>query len=240
MDKQKIIAEIKRLADANGGKPLGMSRFERETGIAVKDWFPDLWFRWGDALKEAGYSANTLQARIADETVLTKYIEFARELGRFPIKGELILKAKTDPEFPSNQTFNRFGGKDKLIEAVAAHCRDKPAYQDVVALCDARRQSPIKTQDSNSKAKLSIGFVYLVKSGRHYKIGRTNSIARRGGELAVTIPIPPKSIHVIATDDPSGVEAYWHRRFTDKRGQGEWFELSPDDVRAFKSWKRIV
>ncbi|MGH9930198.1 MAG: GIY-YIG nuclease family protein [Pyrinomonadaceae bacterium] len=79
----------------------------------------------------------------------------------------------------------------------------------------------------------------MMKSGRHYKIGRTNSLGRRGSELAIKIPVSPKTIHTIETDDPVGVEAYWHRRFAEKRGEGEWFDLSIDDVRAFKRWKRI-
>lgn len=79
-----------------------------------------------------------------------------------------------------------------------------------------------------------------MKSGHHYKIGRTVSVGSRERQLAIKIPIPPTTVHKIETDDPSGVEAYWHRRFENKRGEGEWFALSSEDVRAFKRWKKIV
>ena len=93
---------------------------------------------------------------------------------------------------------------------------------------------------SSGKAKIETGFVYLMKSGRHYKIGRTNSLGRRQWELGIKISIPPKTIHSIETDDPVGVEGYWHRRFEGKRGEGEWSDLTPVDVAAFKRWKKIV
>ena len=60
VSKEKIIEEIKRTAKENGGKPLGMARFEKETGIKIYDW-KRYWARFGEAQKEAGFLPNQLQ-----------------------------------------------------------------------------------------------------------------------------------------------------------------------------------
>lgn len=205
----------------------------------MAEWYPHLWLRWGDALSEAGYPPNLLQTKASDEVLIEKYIHLARQLGRFPVDGEIRRKAREDSSFPSHSVFSRFGGKDKLLEAVAAHCRKNNGFEDVLALFAERETKP-KTASTERERKIATEFVYLMRSGPHYKIGRTKSLGRRGSELTIKIPIPPKTIHSIETDDPIGIELYWHRRFADKRGEGEWFELSPDDVNAFKRWKRIV
>ena len=54
MNRQQIVAEIKRIAFDNSGRAPGSQSFERSTGVKKSDWYPELWLRWGDALVEAG------------------------------------------------------------------------------------------------------------------------------------------------------------------------------------------
>ncbi len=77
----------------------------------------------------------------------------------------------------------------------------------------------------------------MLKSGRYYKVGATNSFGRREREIALQLPERAATVHVIKTDDPMGRERYWHRRFADRRKNGEWFELGQADVKAFKRRK---
>jgi hypothetical protein len=239
--KRHILAEIKCLAEASGGKPPGVRAFESETGIKESDWYPDLWLRWGDAVQEAGFTRNTMQEALSDEVLVEKYARLAKRLGRLPIQGELIRESKASASFPSEKAFRRFGGKGKLVKAVAAFCRARAGFDDVLGFCDGvvNVQNGTEPRDDR-KSRLNTGFVYLMKSGPHYKIGRTNSLARRGWELGIKIPVPPRTVHYVETDDPVGIEAYWHKRFEAKRGEGEWFNLAAEDVAAFKRWKRIV
>lgn len=238
MDKDHILDEIRRTAKENGGSPLGQARFQQQTGIKQADWFGRYWARWGDALQEAGFSPNTLQGPYAEEMLLERFVQLIREIGRFPGLGDLRLKRHQDPTFPSHNTFRRFGAKRRFVAKILEYCRLVGGFDDVASLLGVSAATIAESrQRRDAPGEFSIGFVYLLKSGRYFKIGKTNAQGRRERELAIQLPEKARTVHVIKTDDPAGIETYWHTRFATKRRHGEWFELDAADIGAFKRRK---
>ena len=242
MDRQHIIDEIRRTAKASGGVALGWRRFEAETGIRYHDWYGQFWTRWGDAVREAGFEPNRMSEAYDEGFLLGQLALLTRRLGRVPTHGDLLLATKTDSAFPSEKVFRRLGSKPERASRVIAYCEANSGHDDVAALW---RQVPATERSPDAEeidtARPAFGYVYLLKHGarREYKIGRTNNPLRREGEVGVQLPEKLQPVHYIKTDDPAGVENYWHTRFGSKRKEGEWFALSAQDVRAFKRWKRI-
>ncbi|MBN2555904.1 MAG: GIY-YIG nuclease family protein [Anaerolineales bacterium] len=237
MDKNYILEEIRRTAEANGGTPLGKAKFQAETGISTSDWYGKHWARWGDALIEAGYSPNTMQQAFDDDFLLGKLAALVQDLGRFPVSAELRMKARGDPSFPSHNTFRRLGKKAKLARLLIKYCKEREEYSDVVVICIPLAVDSDQIPEVQEFDDVKFGYVYLLRSGRYYKIGRSNAPGRREYEISLQLPEEVNTVHVIKTDDPAGIEEYWHRRFAGKRKGGEWFDLSNKDIAAFKRRK---
>ncbi|MBI3010962.1 MAG: GIY-YIG nuclease family protein [Candidatus Omnitrophica bacterium] len=124
------------------------------------------------------------------------------------------------------------------MKKLVKHCLAASGYEDVLAICQPLAlQSTKASGPTRGYSFEQVGSVYLLKSGRYYKVGRTNAVGRREYELSIQLPEKATLIHEIKTDDPAGIEAYWHRRFQDRRKQGEWFALTPQDVSAFRRRK---
>lgn len=228
-----IISEIKRLAAENGGMPPGRALFSRVTGITPAKWAGVYWATWGDALGEAGFAPNTWNQKLDSSQILSRIAPLCRRLGRLPTSAEIRLERRRDPSFPAHSTVsNHFRTNAALSGALREMASRESGWADLLDILPATTpQKALKRRP----AEQTEGMVYLLKSGQFYKIGKSEDIERRFRQIRVALPETVKLVHTIRTDDPSGIEAYWHHRFADKRANGEWFALSPEEVKAFCS-----
>jgi len=234
MEKARILREIKRTAEENGGKPLGWRRFESETGISYGDWRGKHWVRWGDAVREAGYDVNQFTTAYDDAELLERLAEFTHDLGHIPVDGDLRMKARSDSDFPHDGAFRRLGGKAEILRQLREHSLNKGKYDDVVQMCEEYASRQHAVPDIACDLDSKTGFVCLMKTGRFYKIGRSDAPGRRQYDLAIQLPEKVELIHKIPTEAPEAAERYWHERFHAKRKGGEWFALSAADVKTFR------
>ncbi|KZS61228.1 GIY-YIG nuclease family protein [Mycobacterium pseudokansasii] len=241
--REEIIAAIQQATAHEGGQPVGYRRFETLTGITRGAWYGVYWTKWADALSEAGLEPNQANQAADKEAVLQLIAELVRRMGRLPTEGDLRIARRSDATLPSMRMLRSFGGRNDLRARLRELATANPAYADLLELVPA----PVSPADDDCDREPELpaapcvtGQVYLAQMGKHYKIGRTNSSGRRMYELAIQLPERLTIIHVLETDDPAGIERYWHERFKGKRGNGEWFLLSREDVAAFKRRGRFM
>ncbi len=236
MQKSHIIAEIQRLAAANTGAAPGWRKLQKDAGINYSDWCGVHWARWNDALADAGFAPNRLTEAYEDSVLLDRYAALAVELGHLPTGADLRLKTQSDTNFPSDKTFGRLGSKLELASKLISHCRNRQNVEKVAVWASEYLAKHQKEEvEEPSKSERIAGYVYMLRYGKKYKIGFTNSPTRRFREVSIELPDETIQIHTIATDDPNGIEEYWHKRFAPRRiRNSEWFELTSDDVRVFK------
>jgi hypothetical protein len=245
-DKQFIIGEIQRTAVIHGGEPLGQRAFQAETGIGEYDWKGVHWARWGDALMDAGFKLLEWNPALNEEDILRGLAGLVRKYGRYPVKAEIQIESRNNASVPvPNTLWRRWGGRADTIQKLREYCStNNDEYADVLA---ALAEEPIETEPASSsdeeavvsKKERPAGYVYLARSGKLFKIGQTANRWRRMSQLdRQTVEGIDELIHTIsAYDDALGIEAYWHRRFREKHVRNEIFDLSAEDIRAFKKRK---
>jgi hypothetical protein len=152
---------------------------------------------------------------------------------------EMRLRKRNDNAFPNHKVLERLCSKRELLERLVAFCSRTDGWSDVAVIC--ARLAVAAPEPEADGDELEHGYVYLalMKIGRErrYKIGKANIVERRAKQVGVQLPEDLELVHAINTDDAFGIEAYWHRRFDTQRRNGEWFDLSAADVKAFKRRK---
>ena len=240
--KETIISEIQRTASDNGGVPLGQRTFERETGISSSSWRGKYWRNWGDAVRAAGFAANLRNEAHERSFLIMSLARLTKKHGRFPTYADMRLEREINNSFPAHQPLTRLGTVAERVELVRRYANENPEYKHILDLLP----QPMDDGDTSptESASTQDGFVYmgLLKIGREkrYKIGKATLFDRRKDQISIQLPEDLERVHVIKTDDMSGIEAYWHKRFEVKRTKGEWFILSREDVQAFKRRKSFM
>ena len=236
MTSDEILRAI-RAAATESGRPPGERVFLQRTGLSRSDLWNAGYARYSEAVAAAGLARNSMNAALDAGPMLELLQGLVGKLGRFPTKGDIKVARRADPHFPSYEAFFRLSGRSypNLRAMLLEHCRAHNSAPEIQALLqeqgDATRSGVVSTASGGERVR---GYVYLVRHGGDYKIGRSNDVARRRREFALLLPQELEHIHVIETDDPEGIELYWHRRFESRRSRGEWFRLTPQDVAAFK------
>ncbi len=192
-----ILQEIRRLASANGGQAPGQKFFVKETAIAEHQWRGRYWARWGDALTEAGLQPNEWNGKLDSNEILKAIAGAVRQFGRMPTKSELSIRRKVDPAIPSEKAIQRhFGSRKEIIAALAKRAAEDSLYADIAPLLPPVTSMPTVP---NSSSKLIEGFVYLIKSGEFYKIGRSDDAERRFKQITTALPDKAELFHTIRT-----------------------------------------
>lgn len=231
LSKETIVRAYHDLVKKTGGKVIGEGVFKRESGVSPYYWRGGFWPSWSAFQEELGYPPNRPTTRIPDEALLRRFAELTLEKKKIPTQAELRLKRRQDPSFPDHAAFRRWGGREQLLSKLIEFCERREQFAPGLELLTPAVSRNLDQRLESFRVK---GFIYLLWSGKKYKLGRTNAVGRRLRELAIQLPEKPNLVHVIETDDPEGIENYWHHRFAEKRQGGEWFSLSREDVKAFK------
>ena len=241
MQRDQLIAELRRTAELNGGAPFGEARFYRETGLSLYSLQREGFSTYTALRLEAGYPRGAFQQALSEDELFGPLARLVRQLGHFPTKGELVVAHHSPDRVPTYGCYLRLKTKHgPLDRQLLAWCHQKEDFSDVRKILEtthARGSAQLSAIRGNGR--IVNGYVYLMRFGsigRDYKIGCTANVSRRQTQLDMMSPKDVRRVHVIETDDPRGIEGYWLNRFADRRlGNKEIFRLTAEDVAAFKS-----
>jgi hypothetical protein len=147
---------------------------------------------------------------------------------------EIRMYQKRDVEFPNVKSITRhFGSLTNVPNRLAEWAKATAGHLDLMEMLGNGTSEP----RSSPVTPMKEGLVYLIRSSAYYKIGRSDEIERQVKEIRTALPDAATLAHAIRTDDPPGIETYWHRRFAERRASGAWFKLTTSDIAAFKRRK---
>ncbi len=109
---------------------------------------------------------------------------------------------------------------------------------DIEKINDAaieREQKPRATRPEPGEPtppKPKPGFVYVMRCNEFYKIGISKNPTKRLEQISPLMPYKIELIHTIATENMKELESFLHEQLAHCRVNGEWFDLSVNELCA--------
>ncbi len=234
---EQIVAAYLKLVQAHGGRVIGQGPFMRKTGIPAVYWRGRYWRSWSAFQAELGFEPNLRFTKIPLETLLRRFAELARDLGKLPTQLDIEARRKQDRSFPSSNPFGLVRRDDFLI-SLEEWCGGKPEFAPVMQLLRRRRERITSRRRDNSRRFR--GIVYIERQGEEftYTIRSARLTGKRLRQESARLGCLPSTVHVIDTDDPPGIERYWRERFKSRLLPGDIYRLFPEDLIAFR-WRKF-
>ena len=223
--KDSLLLDIKTLSEKLGKTP--SQKEANENGISWRRHFSN----FTECIEAAGLTPNPVTPRKTDDEILDVLAEICRQEKKPITYRQWCLSSLRESSQMGKNSYNRFGQWSDFLSAL----RRRSERLDQADLLEILPTVDLAEASEQGEAK---GWVYI---GKHegakeglYKIGCTNNPDRRRNELNAGNPGNFIFTHQIETADPKALEQVWHSHFKNKRKYGEYFELSPQDVRLFK------
>ena len=105
-----------------------------------------------------------------------------------------------------------------------------------VYLFEPNQKELEKIIDSPNTEGNAPGYVYFVQEHMNgtFKIGKTKHIEKRMNLFSVKLPFENKLVFLIKTGNHHQTEVAFHKHFSNKRLEGEWFTLNKVDIAWIK------
>ena len=136
-------------------------------------------------------------------------------------------------DFASHKTFStRFGNRNELVATLTMRVNHNDACAGLVVLPPVPKQP-----DDPALPRAGVRMeepVYFLTTNNNHRIGSSEELERRVKQIRISLPDEEPPEHAVRSDDPSCIEAYQHRQFSERRAKAEWFHPIVARAQAYK------
>ncbi len=121
------------------------------------------------------------------------------------------------------------------IERIIDDCKEQ---MNTIKKEEEREQKKILEENRKKLKEQEIGYIYLMKSDHGYKIGKSSKLPQRVKQIGIQLPFEHECIYSSKVKNYHKIEKFFHKHFSSKHINGEWFDLTEEDVVFIKAYTK--